>query len=418
VLLVAIGESTSLQSSQSTHLRKAVVIGVLTMGQTYFAGPVLALEGDVVRPYVKAVYSYDDNLRKFSSASQAELATGSRNTADTSLLTGVGIILDKQISRQTLYADLSVTKTKFDRNSFLDNDGKRFLGRWDWRIGNYWKGRLEASHQESMVPFGDFRGNSLNLLTQDSTVLDVIRSLHPRWQLRGTVRRNEAEYSDVSQRAANLTEYTQEAELDYLSPTKSMVGLVYRHTRGDRPQRQRLGLIDVDNSYDENSLKLNVDWNYSDQTRLQVLAGWVERKHDDFSERDFRGWNGRANFNWSITSKTSMNASMWREANAQSFVTSSYTLNKGVDVGGAWNATSKIALQASYRYETIDFVGDAFSANNDREDTRKVSTISLSYRPILALRLNSYVSRNVRNSSQSAFEFESTAMGLTAQYEF
>ena len=113
-----------------------------------------------------------------------------------------------------------------------------------------------------------------------------------------------------------------------------------------------------------------------------------------------------------------MNMSMWREANAQSFVTSSYTLNKGMDVGGGWNATSKIALQASYRYEKIDFVGDAFSVNNDREDTRKVSSVSLSYRPILALRLNSYVSRSVRVSSQSAFEFESTAMGLTAQYEF
>lgn len=407
-----------MQLSQSTNLKKAVLIVALATGQSYFSTPSIAMEGDVIRPYVKAAYSYDDNLRKFSSSRQAELATGSRNTADTSLMTGAGIILDKQVSRQSFYADLSLTKTKFDRNSFLDNDGKRFLGRWDWRVGNYWKGKLEAVHQESMVPFGDFRGSTLNLLTQDSVTLDVIRSLHPRWQLRGTARRNEAEYSDFSQRAANLTEYTQEVELDYLSPTKSMVGVVYRHTRGDRPVRQRVGFVDVDNSYDESSVKLNVDWIYSNQTRLQVLTGLVERKHDDFSERDFRGWNGKANFNWSITPKTSMNVSMWREANAQSFVTSSYTLNKGMDVGGVWNATSKIAIQASYRYETIDFVGDAFSANNDREDTRKVSTLSLSYRPTLSLRLNSYVSRNIRDSSQSAFEFQSTAVGLTAQYEF
>ena len=392
---------------------------MLGCASTSISTLVQALEGDVFRPYLRAAYSYDDNLRKFDSKEQALLSTGSRNTADTFTSSTAGIILDKQISRQSLYADFSLTKTKYDRNTFLNNDGKRFLLRWNWRFGNYWHGKVEAFHQESMVPFGNFndpRTATLNVLTQKYKQFEAVRDLHPRWIARAAVGKSEFEYTTVG--SADLSEYTQEAEIDYITPSRSKVGLVYRHARGDRPVPQRVGLLDVDNSYDENSLKANIEWIYSKQTRLQFLGGFVRREHDEFSQRDFRGFNARANAQWAVTGKTSLNASMWREANASSFVTASYTLNKGANISGLWDVSNKVGMQANYQYEIIDFVGDDFAVNADREDKRQTATVSLTYRPTLSLRINTYLNRSTRDSSRANSDFKSNGMGISAQYEF
>lgn len=406
--------------SQSVNLEKIALVGVLGLELVGFQSSTFAMEGDFFRPYASATYMYDDNLRKFASKDQALLSTGSTSMADTMVMTEVGIILDKKISQQVIFVDLAINRSKFDRNSFLDSNGREMTGKWNWHVGNLWQGNFIAYHKKALVPFADFRavgGIGLNLRTEDRRTADVTYKLHPRWQARLAYVNYQVEYSADNQQAANLNENAQEAELDYITPSSSKVGVVYRHARGDRPVDQILFGVPINNDYDQDELKLTVDWSLTGKTKFQFLGGIVDRRHDQVPERDFRRFNARTNLNWTPTGKTNLILTAWRENNAQAFVTTSYTLNRGVALAGSLYATSKITLQGNVRYEKRDFEGDVVFGQQ-RADTDKTISVALVYKPTMSWLLNAALVRSTRDSSSETFQFESNSLSLTGQYEF
>lgn len=377
---------------------------------------VLAMDGDVIRPYVSATYSYDDNLRRFNNTQQALATTGSSKTSDTMLMTGVGIILDKYISQQKFYFDISANRTKFDRNSELDNDGKELTGKWDWKIGKRLDGKIELYHKEALVPFSDFQGLALNQRKQDRRTFEARWMLHPRWRVRGALANTETRYSAAAQQLANLEENSQELALDYLSPSKSVIGVMYRHARGEKPQQVIFG-VPFSNDYDQNELKLNVDWTVTGKTKIQFLGGLVDRKHDELPQRDFRGFNARGNVAWQATGKSDLRLSVWRENNAQSFVTTSYTLNRGTSLTANYIVTGKIMMQGSAKYEKRDFEGDS-AIGLTRQDTDKNFSLAVIYQALNDLKITASLTRSDRDSSIQQAGFKSNGISLTGMYEF
>lgn len=377
----------------------------------------LAAEGDVVRPYASATYFYDNNLRRFSTEERALAATGRRERADTFIQSQVGVIFDKKFSQQNFYIDVNVNKTKFDRASELDNDGKTMTGRWDWALGSKLHGKIEGFHKEALVPFSDFRGITQNLRTENRKVFDLIWRFHPSWQLRAGVAEYDVEYSATEQRAAALNETSQNLGLDYLANDDDVIGIVYRHARGDRPIAQRFGNLLIDNSYDQGEIKVRLQWKFSGKSNINFLGGFVERKHDELSQRDFRVWNSRLDYQYLMTGKTNFGLSAWQDNNAQSFVTSTYTQNRGLSAVVNWLASSKVSLQGAVRFEEMDFQGDLL-LNQERIDKNKSAVLNMTYKLTQSFSLNSSLRRVVRDSNLAGAEFTSTSISITGQYEF
>lgn len=398
----------------SIKLIKVALIASLSLELFSFTLPAYALEGDVIRPYASLTYSYDDNLRRLSSKQQA---AGSK-MSDTVMMTGVGIILDKEISRQRIYVDIGANKTNFDRNSELDNTGRDMKGRWDWELGNRLSGKMEITHKKAMVPFSEYRVQtgaslSLNTRTQDRRTFEARWLFHPRWRARAALSNSETEYSADIQRSANLEENAYEVGVDYLSPSRSVVGVLYRHVKGIKPLQNF-----ISNDYDQDELKLNVEWAVTGKSKVQFLGGLVDRKYDEFSARDFRKFNMRGNFSWIPTGKTGANLSVWKENNAQAYITSSYTENTGVSVTGNWYMTSKLSLQGNVRYEEQKFQFNEELLATDRSDKNKNYSLALIYKPTLSFMLNASIAHSVRDSNNELYGFDSNSVALTGQYEF
>lgn len=401
----------------SIKLIKVALIASLSIELFSFTLPAYALEGDVIRPYASVTYSYDDNLRRFSSKQQA---AGSK-MSDTVMMTGVGIILDKEISRQRIYVDIGANKTNFDRNSELDNTGRDVKGRWDWELGNRLSGKIEMTHKKALVPLSEYRQSgpslSLNTRTQDRRAFEARWLFHPRWRARAALSNSETEYSADIQRNANLEENAYEVGVDYLSPSRSVVGVLYRHVKGTKPVQIFSG-GPVSNDYDQDELKLNVEWAVTGKSKVQFLGGLVDRKYDEFSTRDFRKFNMRGNFSWIPTGKTGTNLSVWKENNAQAYVTSSYTENTGISVTGNWYMTSKLSLQGNVRYEEQKFQFNEELLATDRSDKNKNYSLALIYKPTLSFMLNASIAHSVRDSNNELYGFDSNSVALTGQYEF
>ncbi|MCB5189209.1 putative exosortase B-associated extracellular polysaccharide biosynthesis transporter EpsL [Methylobacillus arboreus] len=401
----------------SINLKKTALALAISCKVAVVDSVAWAAEGDVIRPYASATYFYDSNLRRFSTEERSLAATGRRDRSDTFIQSQVGIILDKKISQQNFYVDVNVNKTKFDRATELDNDGKTATARWDWQLGSRLHGKIEGFHKEALVPFSDFRGITQNLRTENRKIFELIWRFHPSWQLRTGVADYDVEYSATEQRAAALNETSQNVGIDYLATDDDLIGIVYRHARGDRPVAQRFGIFLIDNSYDQNEIKARVQWKFSGKSHIDFLGGIVERKHDDLSQRDFRVWNSRLDYRYSMTGKTNFGFSAWQDNNARSFVTTTYTQNRGLSTAVNWLATSKISLQGALRYEEMDFKGDLLF-NQERVDKNKTAALNMTYRPTQSFSINSSLRRVKRDSNLSGAEFTSTSISITGQYEF
>jgi len=251
--------------------------------------PAFAAADDVFRPYVGYSFAYDENVL----GSRMAPIPAARICRNTSRRAEAGIAINKRISQQVLSAKLNLSHVTYDHLRALDNDGKDFLGNWNWHVGDRVEGNLGASYVQGLAPFvegltplANLSTQERNLRTQRREFFDGSWLLHPSWRLRGGLSRDSLNYDLDSQKVGNRTEDMAEAGVDYLASSGSTFGVQLRHTRGDLPNPQQLGALVVDNSYDQNEVKAKINWLLTGKTQLQFLGGYVQRKHDFFSERD------------------------------------------------------------------------------------------------------------------------------------
>ena len=193
-----------------------------------------------------------------------------------------------------------------------------------------------------------------------------------------------------------------------------------RHTRGDFPRPQQIGALAVDNSYDQDELKARISWLLTTKTQLLFLGGLVQRRHDQFPVRDYRGFNARLNANWQASSKLGFSFATWREIGALDDVTASYTLNQGGAAGATWDATAKVRVEGQYKRESSDYSGTAAipAAFSERKDTVRSTSLKLVYQATRHLRFTAQAYRNERSSTLPGNSYPATGILVGSRYEF
>lgn len=386
--------------------------------------PAFAAEDDVFRPYVGYSFAYDENVLGIPDGANPSGA----DLSDTSRRAEAGLAINKRISQQVLSAKLNLSHVTYDRLRQLDNDGKDFLVNWNWHVGEHVEGNLGASYVqglshyvEGLTPLANLSSQERNLRTQRREFFDGSWRLHPSWRVRAGLSRDSVHYDLDTQKAGDRTEDMSELGLDYLAHSGSTFGVQLRHTRGNLPNPQQIDSLVVDNSYDQNEVKAKINWLLTGKTQLQFLGGYVQRKHDFFSQRDYSGLNARLIANWQATGKTAVTLSGWREIGALDDLTASYTLNQGLSAGATWNMTSTLQLDGLLKHETSDYNGTAVISPlvpADRKDTFRTASVKLTYRPTAHLQLAASAHKKNRDSTLNGNSYPDNGVMLSSRYEF
>jgi len=177
----------------------------------------LAGEGDFFRPLVSAAYYHDSNIFRFAGDSEVPVtiggeATGKRIQSVNYSLLGAGFLLDWQQSRQRIQARVQANSAKFSRYAaLLDYDGHDLNARWDWQLGNRWRGQLGAERAKTLGSY-DNVGVTSNTRTVSRYNFRAVRDLHTDWQAEAGYNRYASQYSsdntrDVDVDAFNLGVY-------------------------------------------------------------------------------------------------------------------------------------------------------------------------------------------------------------------
>jgi hypothetical protein len=175
-------------------------------------------------------------------------------------------------------------------------------------------------------------------------------------------------------------------------------------------------------------------WPVSGKTSIDARAGHLQRKHDNFSERDFSGFVGNFNLNYAMTGKTRLTASWARTLGSfQTGATnsglstvfdqyaSSYLKTDRFSLGPTWQIDDKVALRMRYDYSMIDFLGgvtNSATSLDPRSDKMHSGMVALDWQLHKAFSLSAMLNHDKRNSNLSGYSFHRSAASITARITF
>lgn len=371
-------------------------------------GPAHAAISDTIHPFVALGYTYDDNLLRLPDDFAVE------QRSDVARQAQAGVSFGRPIGRQVLTGTAKVTRVAFDHYSELNYTAKDMRTDLAWELGNRLSGNLGANYVETLTPFSDFHTSERNLRTERRQYFNGAWRFHPSWQLRTGYTRNRYEYELLAQHVNNRTEELTEAGFDYLAPSGSRVGLVARQWKGHYSNPLRVdGLLSRDD-YSQDELKVNIWWQASAITQVQVLAGYAKRKHDFFVGRDTGGPNGRINVRWAPLDRIRFTAEAWRDFAAVESTVASSSLNKGGSVSAVWDVSAKVQANASVRRENRDFERlNTVAFTGDAGDHTRSESLGLVYSPKTSVQLGLTAFRDNRDGSALTRSNDYRAKGVS-----
>jgi exopolysaccharide biosynthesis operon protein EpsL len=382
---------------------------------------ILIPQPDAITPYVGAGITYDSNVLRLRDTAAAN-AMGLGGMSDTIRHAEFGLALDTMISRQHLTANVNVNQVNYDRFAALDHLDKNASANWNWFAGEHVQGNVGVNYSQGLTPFIDFHLLAPNIRSQASEYADASWLFDPSWRVRGGLTHTQLWYDLASQQPGNNTQNQTELGLDYLARSGSTIGLQARHISADFPIPEQDNGTSVFNGYEQNELKAKVDWIVTGKTRLHFLGGWVSRKQDQISARDFSGINTRFAADWSPTGKIDVSAAIWREIGAVDDLSTIYSLNRGASLASTWKYSAKINLIAQVNYVKRDFsqstAGGVFGGSSAENDVLRNEGLTMVYNPTDKWEVRLSAVRSMQTANVLTGGYTSNALMLNTRYAF
>lgn len=401
------------------------IVALLASGaaqaQAYGASANTANSQQVVTPYAQYSLTYDDNVLRVRSPSDALSALGTEKMSDSYSTKVGGLRINKLLGRQRFLVDASMNRTNYDYFSQFNNDGKDLRSDWSWVVGPYLSGDVGYTYSEALTPFQNFRVFERNIRTTSSKFVSASLKMHPDWTLRGQFTKFGLGYSLASQQINTFTQNISELGVDYTPRTGSTVGLQLRHTNGNYPYSTLFDGVLLNNSFTQDEIKARVLWLVSGKTRLQFLGGRVDRKRQVSGQANYSGFNARLVGDWAATGKTSVTMNLWREIGGLSDVDANYALTSGVSLSATLQSTDKLSFNGLLDLERRNYNGAVVVSGvtpSGRRDRYEKAGFSVTYMPINSLSLVASIFRENLQSNIETYGYVSNGVALSTRYEF
>jgi exopolysaccharide biosynthesis operon protein EpsL len=383
---------------------------------------------------------FDSNVFRLTPTTIVPM-TGQSTLSDRIIVSSATLRFDKSYGLQRIEGNVGVVDNRYNNFNFLDFTALNYGGAWNWNITPKFHGNLTGSHNEALNNFANMTGFINNSTNKNLRIADVVRldgvyEIDGAWRLIGGISHNR--FTNTQQFSADQGQQIQSAEggIRYVLPSGSSLTYKFRGGLGKfvgRPQPDVANRLDT--RFTEMEHDVQLIWPVSGKTSIDARAGHLQRKHDNFSERDFSGFVGNFNLNYAMTGKTRLTASWARTLG--SFQTgadssgirltvfqdyaSSYLKTDRFSLGPTWQIDDKVALRMRYDYSMIDFLGGVTTiatSLDQRNDKMHSGMVALDWQLHKAFSLSAMLNHDKRNSNLSGYGFHRSAASVTARITF
>ena len=406
----------------------------LIVGALLASSPAAAHEGDTFRPYVSAGYYRDSNLFRLADGE----SPGTRRE-DSYALYQAGINVDWKPGRQQFLVDVSQTRIRYDRNTFLDFEGEDTRATWNWRLGNRLSGNIGLTQSSNQSNF-DSVGLINNQVDRERRFARAEWEFHPRWRVGGGAETSENTNSDPSQLSQNFTQDAYDLGVTYRTPKGSSLRALIRKTEAEYPVQQTLRtrfifpigvFLDVaDSSFDQTEYLLVGEWRVSGKLNVRGQTGQVSREYRNelknplngfailVNRPDYSGLTLRGTADWFPTAKTLLSLTAYQELGGANDINASSVEKRGAKLDAVWLMREKWRLNSSLSMENRDFQGDSGVGGPVRSDDTRSLSLSVGYTPISAISIDLGVQAGRRDSNFVNEEFDYRTVFANVRADF
>ncbi len=414
---------------------------LLLMHQYALAAPVdfgrLGRPGDTLTLSAGTTYMFDSNVFRLSPLIDPVAFLGTPTKSDQIITTTATLNLNKTFSMQRFELTGSLVDNRYLNFSFLDFLGKNYTAAWNWYLTPYLHGRLSSSHSEALNNFGNLTGfinsTNRNLRTTDNFRFDGVFELSRAWHIVGGINHNVIKNSRLTVQDFDNKISSVEGGIRYAFAKGSTLTYKVRAGEGEfvkRPQPIASALFDT--RFNELEHEVRLVWPVTAKSSIEGRAGYLQREHAHFPQRDFNGFVGNFNLNWAITEKTRLMASWSHDLiNFQTAAdfqlnpllfqrwSSSYAVTDRFTVAPSWQITAKTQLRLRYDYVMRDFRGGvSLLPFEPRSDSQHSAHIALDWQPMNVLLITGMLQKDRRSSSLRGFDYDSNAASLAVRFTF
>ncbi len=364
---------------------------------------------------------HEDNLFRLPPGATPQAATGKSSRSDTIDTTSLGLRLNKRYSLQRIQLEADLTDYRYRTFDYLNFTARNHAAAWYWQLTPAFRGTLSSRRTETLNSFNDFTGYGVrNIRTDEMHRLDGVYELDGAWRLLGgaaqTVRTNSETFLEESDTRLNTVEAG--VRRDFASG--SSLSLLARQGRGKYVNPPDLSAVrQLDNAFDQREQELKLHWPATARTTLQGRLTYLERRHENFSARDYSGMVGNLSVTMRATDKLLLTGGFVHELNPYQSDSSSYASTDRLSLGAQWRITAKTTLRGHYDVARREFRGAiAGSPDGDRADTLHGARVALEWQAYRAVQLSVAVDQERRASNQSAYDFKNTTGTVSARLTF
>jgi hypothetical protein len=229
------------------------------------------------------------------------------------------------------------------------------------------------------------------------------------YQLKNSQAQNEQ--SDYTQNSIN-------GGVRYVFGSGTRMSLIGYGRSANYDQRQLVATSVLDTGFGERELDATLNWNLTGKSRINLLAGYLHRNYDHFTQRDFSQPLGSAEYIWTPTGRIQISAVVARQVSGYESTTSSYSVRDMVAVTPSWAITDKISLQGNVNIADRKFKGNGISGTFARDDTEKSASIGINWLPWRYLTLGANLQHSSRSSNLPGIDYKDNIAGVSAQLFF
>jgi hypothetical protein len=211
--------------------------------------------------------------------------------------------------------------------------------------------------------------------------------------------------------------------LKYVTSAQSSIALISRKTNGDYA-READPVTALDSGFDQTDSEIRFLWTPTVKSTVGGRVGYMDRKSDNFPERDFAGNFGSLDLTWGISDKLSLILNARRDLNAfqesRNAVSSysSFYIRNMYTITPVWAMTEKTRLSLRYSHEDRDYQGTVINNNPLRQDQLTYRGVALQWLPRKSINVTlSYLDQS-RDSSDATRDFKDKTYLVTVIFDF
>ena len=363
----------------------------------------------------------DSNLFRLPSNANLPALIGSDSAAEQISITSVGVKVSKDYSLQRVELDLNLANYHYQNFNFLNNTTNNYSAAWRWSVTPRLRGNLTTDRRETLNDFVDVSSyQQRNQRVNVTTRLDAVYGLGGAWRLAAGAEEASQTNPQNQTAEADTVSRSLDAGVRYVYPSDSQWAYTLRTVKGSyRLSASQVGVMD--RSFEQVDHEVSLRWIIDGKSTANLRLVSQNRTHPQFASRDFSGLGASANYNVSITGKTSVAFGLSRELGSYQSGFSNYTQTDRLSVAPSWAITAKTLLRMSYGYTKRDYLGapNALLANSvDRSDILRDTMLSLDWQPQVHLTLSAALQDSRRSVNLPNLDYQSTTASVSAQISF